>query len=283
MNAGSRDDDAAAQARVATLTGVLDVGAVADRGSVLYAADTEPVATMLAAEALYRDLSVDSTDGDDIKALEENLAALGHGKNLSVDKHFDQATAAAVEDWEEALNRKDPDGIVSVGEVVFLKEPAAVISHRAAVGDKLNIGTPVLSLGTESRVITAMVEVADRGEWAPNTVVQLDWTDEPGTGTVTEVGRDEVDGRLEVTISLGQDAPDLPIGTEVDVVINTAERAGVVTVPVSAVIAGSDGPAVRTVTKDGDAVTHVKLGIVAGGLAEITLGLEAGTKVRLPG
>ena len=263
-----------------TLTGVLEVGAVADRGSVLYLADTEPVVALLAPEALFRDLSTASSDGDDIRALEENLSALGYGSNLTVDRHFDSATGSAVKRWEEALGRESPDGVVSVGEVVFIVEPAAVISRRARVGDKLNVGTPVLTLGTRSMVVTAKVDVADRSKWSPDTVVRLDWADQPGTGTVIEVGKDEVDGQVEVTIALGADAPSVPVGTEVDAEATTAERDGVVTIPVSAVFEGPDGPSVRT--EAGEAAP-VELGIVSGGLAEITEGLKAGTKVRLPG
>jgi peptidoglycan hydrolase-like protein with peptidoglycan-binding domain len=265
--------------RAATLTGVLGAGAVADRGSILYAADTEPVVALLAPEALFRDLDTGSPDGDDIKALEENLSALGYGSGVTVDRHFDGGTAAAVKRWERALGRETPDGIVSVGEVVLLPEPAAVISLRAAVGDKLKVGTPVLTLGTESRVVTARLDVEDRASWALNTVVQIDWAGGPGTGTVTEVGRDEVDGQVEVTIALGPGAPDVPIGTEVDVSTVTAERKGVVTVPVSAIVRGRSGPAVRT----GGSELPVKLGIVSGGLIEITGGVEAGAQVLLPG
>ncbi len=276
-------DQPAEPARAATLTGVMDVGSVAGRGSVLYSADTEPVAALLAPEALYRDLSTVSTDGDDIKALEENLSALGHGAGMTVDRHFDSATASAVKRWEQDLKRLAPDGTVSVGEVVFIPEPAAVISRRAVVGDKLNIGTPVLTLGTQSRVVTAMVDVDSRDDWAAGKVVELHWADRPGTGTVTEVGRDEVGGQLGVTIALGQDAPDVPIGTEVEAWVTTAEKSGVVTVPVSAIVDWADEPAVRLVGKSEDSIVPVKLGIVSGGLAEITEGLKAGTKVRLPG
>jgi hypothetical protein len=111
-------------------------------------------------------------------------------------------------------------------------------------------------------------------------VVRLDWADQPGTGTVIEVGRDEVDGQVEVTIALGADAPSVPVGTAVDAEASTAERDGVVTVPVSAIVEGPDGPSVRD--EDGS-MTPVELGIVSGGLAEITEGLKAGSKVRLPG
>ena len=259
---------------------MLEVGAVADRGSVLYAADTEPVVALLAAEALFRNLSTGSSDGDDIKALEENLAALGYGADLKVDRRYDSATASAVKRWEEALDRASPDGVVSVGEVVFLPQPSAVTSRRANIGDKLNIGTPVLMLGTQSRVVTARVDVEDRERWAVDTVVQLDWADHPGTGTVVEVGRDEADGQIEITIALGDDAPEeVPIGTQVGVTATTAERTGVVTVPVSAIVEGEDGPAVRTA---GGSLVPVKLGIVSGGLAEVTSGLKDGEKVRLP-
>lgn len=266
--------------RAATLTGVLEVGAVADRGSVLYSADTEPVAVLLAPEALFRNLSTGSSDGDDVQALEENLSAMGLGKGLTVDQNFDSATAAAVKKWEESLGRETPDGIVSVGEVVFIPEPATVISRRAGVGDKLNVGTPVLTLGTRSMVVTGKVDVEDRARWAPETVVRLDWDDQPGTGTVIEVGRDEAGGQVEVTIALGSDAPDVPVGTEVGVSATTAERNGVVAVPVSAIVGGPYGPAVRTEIGE---LVPVELGIISGGLAEIAKGLEEGTKVRLPG
>jgi peptidoglycan hydrolase-like protein with peptidoglycan-binding domain len=262
------------------LTGVLEVGAVADRGSVLYAADTEPVAALLAPDALFRDLNISSTDGDDIKALEENLSAFGLGANLTIDRNFDSATASAVKKWEEALGRQEPDGVVSVGEVVFLPEPAAVISRRAGVGDRLNIGTPVLTLGTKSMVVKAKVDVQDRAKWATGTVVRLDWADQPGTGTVIEVGRDEAGGQVEVTIALGAGAPSVPVGTQVDASATTAQQTGVVAVPVSAIVEGPDGPAVRT---EKGALVPVKLGMVSGGLAEITKGLEDGARVRLPG
>ncbi|HEX2054147.1 MAG TPA: peptidoglycan-binding domain-containing protein [Actinomycetota bacterium] len=264
------------------MTSILGVGQLAGRGTVLYTADTEPVVTLLAPDALFRDLSTASADGDDVKALEENLVALGYGAKLKVDRHYDVATAAAVKRWEQDLERKAPDGVVSVGEVVFLHEPAAVVSHRVSVGEKLDAGTSVLSLGTESRVVTISVEVDDREHWALDKVVELDWDRDPKTGTVTEVGREEVEGRVEITISLPQ-PPDVPTGTEVEARVTTAEKNGVVTVPVSAVVEGRNGSSVRLAGKENDDLTPVELGITADGLIEVTSGLQAGQEVRLPG
>lgn len=265
----------------ATLTGILPVGQLAGRGTVLYTADTEPVVALLAPEALFRELSSSSSDGDDVKALEENLAALGY-KGFSVDRHYDAATAAAVRRWEQDLKRKDPDGVVSVGEVVFLKEPAAVVSHRISVGDKVDVGTPVLTLGTESRAVKAKIDVQDRDNWPLDKPVRLDWDREPRTGTVTEVGRDETGGQIEITISLPQ-SPDLPTGTQVEIETTTAERKDAVTVPVSAIVAGPNGPAVRRTGEEGHDLRAVELGVSSNGLIEIVSGVEAGDEVHLPG
>jgi multidrug efflux pump subunit AcrA (membrane-fusion protein) len=66
------------------------------------------------------------------------------------------------------------------------------------------------------------------------------------------------------------------------VVRTIADRAGALAVPVGAVVAGPKGPSVRVVGSGDDRVVPVTLGIVADGWVEVTLGLAAGTKVRLP-
>jgi hypothetical protein len=111
-------------------------------------------------------------------------------------------------------------------------------------------------------------------------VVSLDWAEQPGIGTIIEVGSDEVEGQVEVAMALGSDAPEAPIGTEVGATVTTAERTGVVAVPVAALVEGSDGPAVRGI--DGT-IIPVDLGMVSSGMAEITSGLKVGAKVGLPG
>jgi hypothetical protein len=43
-------------------------------------------------------------------------------------------TDVAVEAWETDLGRADPDGVVKIGDVVFLTEPGDVLGHEASVG-----------------------------------------------------------------------------------------------------------------------------------------------------
>ncbi len=281
-------------APTATLTELLRIGSAAGRGSVLYRADDEPIVVLLAGSdgtPLFRDLSTGS-EGPDVAVLEANLIELGYGRSgmRSADQDFDAATAAAVTAWEEALGRAAPDGVVTVGEVVFLDGQTAVLGHEAAVGDLLESGDSVLVLGAESRVVETDVLAEDAADWPVGTAVTLEWGDDTtSTGTVTEVSRDVVDGEVALVITVDpasdQAAAARPIGSRVDVVRTVAHRDGVVAVPVAAVVQGEDGPAVRVVG-GGDApdrVTPVELGIVDGGWVEVTDGIEAGTEVRLPG
>jgi hypothetical protein len=278
-------DDEPTGSPTATLTELLPIGSTADRGSVLYRADDEPIVALLGATPLFRDLSV-GVEGPDVQALEENLVALGYGNGIDVDQDYDATTAARVRDWEEDLGRTAPDGVVTVGEVVLLDEPAAVLGHEAAVGDLLESGDAVVELGAESRVVEADVTAEDAADWPVGTEVALDWGDggPTGTGVVTEVSRDVVDGEVAIVVTIaGGGGADRPIGSRVDVVRTVAARDGVVAVPVGAIVSGPDGPAVRVVGTGTDRVTSVELGIVEDGWVEVISGLDEGTEVRLPG
>lgn len=275
--------DGGSGSATATLTDLLAVGETATRGSVLYRADDEPIVALLSATPLFRDLRTGIADGPDVQAVEAELQALGY-RGFTVDEHFDAATATAVRRWEEDLGREDPDGVVMVGEVQLLDEPTAVLEHRAQVGDLLEPGDAVLVLGAESRVIEADVEAAEVGAWAVGTVLEVGWADgTTSTGSVVEVGRDVVDSQVEIVVALAEGAgADAPIGSRVDLVRTVAERSGVVAVPVSAVVQGDGGPAVRLVGSRRDRRVDVELGIVDDGWVEVTSGLEVGAAVRLP-
>jgi hypothetical protein len=267
----------------ATLTELLAIGETATRGTVLYRADDEPIVALLVAEPLFRDLAPGVHDGADVLGLEQNLAELGYS-GFTVDDHFDASTAAAVKTWEDDLGREAPDGVVTVGEVVFLDEPTAVLAHEALVGDLLESGDPVLELGAESRVIETDVLAEDAGQWPVGTAVELGWGDgTTSTGAVTEVARDAVAGEvaLVVTIAEGGGA-DRPIGSAAEVVRTVAEREAEVAVPVAAVVEGADGPSVRVIDGTDERLVPVELGLVDGGWVEVTAGLDPGATVRLP-
>jgi hypothetical protein len=285
---GDGDDDGGGEVPSATLTSVLDVGAIAGRGTVLYTADQQPVVALIGDLPAWRTLEEGVDDGADVRQLEENLVALGYGAGIDVDETFTAATAAAVEAWETDLGRAEPDGVVTIGDVVFLTAPGDVLGHEAAVGDTLEAGSPVLTIGSEQRIVVADVDATESGGWAPGSTVELEWADGTTTeGTVIGTGREVTDGRVELTIAVGTGdtgAGERRSGAEATVTLVDARRDGVVAVPVAAVVDDGGSPAVRVAQADGpDHVVPVETGLVADGWVEITAGLDGGEEIRLPG
>jgi Putative peptidoglycan binding domain len=269
----------------ATLTSLLDVGATASRGTVLYTADEQPVVALIGDLPAWRTLEQGVDDGADVRQLEENLVALGYGADLDVDETFTADTAAAVEAWETDLGRAAPDGTVTIGDVVFLTAPGDVLGHEAAVGDTLDAGSPVLAIGSEQRIVVADVDASESGAWTLGSTVELEWADETTTeGTVIGTGRDVTDGQVDLIVAVGTRAGDRRSGAEATVTLVDARREGVVSVPVAAVIDDRGSPAVRVAQADSpDHVVPVETGLVADGWVEIKAGLDGGEEIRLPG
>ena len=272
----------------AILTAMLNVGATADRGTVLYTADDQPVVAMIGDLPAWRTLEQGVDDGADVRQLEENLAALGYGDGLDVDESFTADTAAAVEAWETDLGRAAPDGVVTIGEVVFLTEPGDVAGHDASVGDTLEAGSPVMTIGSEQRMVVADVNAAEAGRWTPGSTVEIGWADETTSrGTVVGTGNEVTEDEVELTVAIGSDdagAGQRRSGAEATVTLVDARRDGVLAVPVAAIVDDGGSPAVRVAQTDGpDRTVPVQTGLVADGWIEITAGLDGGEEIRLPG
>lgn len=265
------------------ITALLDIGAVASRGTELYRADGEPVIALLADVALFRDLAIGISDGPDVRALEQNLVDMGRGDGVTVDDTFDDATASAARAWEEAAGRAAPDGSVTVGEVVLLAGPAVVLVHNTSIGGRVTPGSPVLTVGTQSQVVDAHIDATRIADWTVGSELELRWPDDSlSMGSVVEVGRDESEGQVGMVVALGPQEITRPIGTAVELVHTVAERQGVVAVPVSAVVQGPDGPSVRPAGAGKGKWIKVEPGIVSDRWVEIVNGLDAGTEVALP-
>jgi membrane fusion protein, multidrug efflux system len=286
-DAGPAGDDGG-EVPSAILTSLLDVGATAGRGTELYTADQEPIVALIGDVPAWRSLEEGVADGADVRQLEENLVALGYGVGLDVDEAFTADTAAAVEAWETDLGRAHPDGVVAIGDVVFLTEPGDVLGHEASVGDTLEAGSPVMTIGSEQRIVVADVDAAEAGGWTPGSTVDIEWSDGSATrGTVIGTGREVTDGQVELTVAVGTGdagAGTRRSGAEATITLVDARRDGVLAVPVTAIVDGGGSPAVRVVQESGpDVAVPVETGLVAGGWIEITAGLDGGEEIRLPG
>lgn len=217
------------------------------------------VAAIIGDMQLGRELSVHAQPGEDIRMLEENLAALGYDEGLTVDDIYDEATAEAVARWEADLGN-EADGIVQVGQVVAVPEGATVGDVHVEPGEWAAYGRPLLDLLVTRRVVTAQLPVDDADLLAEGDSVEVELPD--GTtvaGVVTEISTiaraDQASGDtvLDVTIALAAFESELELSAapvEINVVSSVAED--VLAAPVSALLALAEGGyALEVINPDG--------------------------------
>ncbi len=269
----------------ATLTKVAGLGTRVKAGTVLYAADGQPVVALLGDSVFWRDLGVGVGDGEDVRVLEENLAAMGYGGGLTVDSSFTSVTASAVERWQADLGLSDPNGSVTLGAVVAVGSATEVSAQVAQVGDALRTGGVVLTLSSLAQIVAAQVTADAVTAWEPGTAVTLTWSDgTTAAAKVVSMGRDVVDGAVAITVASHKAGAARVSGTPVTVslTIRKAERA--LAVPVAAIRAGkAGGSAVLVLDGSNEREVAVTTGIVAGGWVEVSGGLVEGQEVVLPG
>jgi peptidoglycan hydrolase-like protein with peptidoglycan-binding domain len=155
------------------VTEVATVDDLLEQGAVAYATDGRPAVVLYGDVPLYRELTIDA-EGDDVLLLEQNLSALGYhvaeldddgfpvDEDLVVDGIYDDATAEAVERWQDDLG-VEPTGVVLPTDVVVLAGPSEVTEAIVAVGDRLTPGAPVLNLN-QTATVTAGPSTVTGGE-----------------------------------------------------------------------------------------------------------------------
>jgi peptidoglycan hydrolase-like protein with peptidoglycan-binding domain len=270
------------------LTRVAAAGTDVTRGSVLFHVDEQPVALLLGAVPMYRDLDV-GAEGADVAQLEENLAALGY-TGFTADDEYTSATAEAVEEWQQDLGVASPGGVTGRSEVLFLPAGGRVDAQPAAVGDTLQPGTAVVELTGTAQVVDLEVDQADADLVAAGTAVTVvlpDGTELAGTVESTSVSSsgDSMDAAAaasgeaeDVTVAeIVLTDPDglaaaEPAGTTVDVELAVDSRDGVLTVPVNALLALAEGGyGLELVADDGTtSVVAVETGLFADGRVEVS-------------
>jgi peptidoglycan hydrolase-like protein with peptidoglycan-binding domain len=261
-----------------TVTWLAPAGSTVRRGQSLARVDDQPVVLLYGVLPAYRDLAA-SAEGADVVELETNLKALGYS-GFTVDRQFSAATTAAVKHWQHDLGLAET-GSVGVAQIVYAPGPLRIANPvvrlgSAAPGD-------VLSVTGTTKTVTAAVPVADAG-WASAGVAV---TIADGiAGKVTAVATpaaDESGGPATVTVTIAvadQKALTQDLGT-VSVRYTAEQRDGVLTVPVSALLALSEGGYGVELADGG--IVAVKTGMFAGGRVEISgTGLTEGTSVRVP-
>ncbi|MFE5333347.1 peptidoglycan-binding protein [Embleya sp. NPDC056575] len=145
-------------------------GAVVERGKPVYAVDEQPVPLLYGSTPLYRDLSADM-DGQDVRVVEDNLAALGY-TGFTVDDHYTSGTADAVRKWQRDLGIPDT-GVLGPGRAVVAPGARRVATVAATPG-RAAPGPVLTWTGTERTVaVDLSVQYEDLVRTGTKATVQL--------------------------------------------------------------------------------------------------------------
>jgi peptidoglycan hydrolase-like protein with peptidoglycan-binding domain len=276
-----------------TLTALPAVGSTVERGQAIYRVDDTPVVLLYGTLPAYRTLAPD-TEGADVEQLENNLAALGYS-GFTVDKKYTAATATSVKRWQKALGLPET-GTVEQGRIYYATGAVRVDSQVAAVGDGVAPDAPVLKYTGSARLITVSLDVADQRlavRDAPVTVTLPDGKTVPGTIAAAQTVVVPADGSsgsedtttVDVTVTVAdQDALAAFDQASVRVAFTASQRENVLTVPVAALLALSEGGyGVEVVKGTATEVVAVETGLFADGRVEVSgTGLDEGMTVGMP-
>ncbi|MCT2593507.1 peptidoglycan-binding protein [Streptomyces sp. N2-109] len=281
-----------------TVTWLPRPGATISIGEPVLNVDGRKVPLLYGGTPLFRELKP-GVEGPDVRQLESSLSRLGY-VGFTVDDEYTFKTAQALKRWQKHLGLKET-GTLDAGDAVVARGKVRVVSLEAQPGQTLQPGATVMQYTGTERQISIDLDTKKQKLVHKNDKVTVTLPDAARvTGTITSVGTvatregsgdDQGDGdsKSVIKVTVGVDRKDRDRlgtydGAPVDVGITSVAKKGVLTVPISALLALAEGGyGVEVVDNDRPRVVAVKTGLFARGRVEITgEGLEQGDKVGVP-
>jgi peptidoglycan hydrolase-like protein with peptidoglycan-binding domain len=193
----------------------------------------------------------DPASGTDVLQLETALVSLGYDAQgtLIADGVYTAETNQAVLAFQ-ADTGLEQDGIINLGEVVFLPGAVRIINQLTTLGSGVGEGSPVLGISLTEKVVRIDLPADEQGLLSvgdPVIVEMPDNTEVPATvvfvsQTATPAPNDWEPATFEVLV--GFDDPTVAEGLDqapVDVVVVSDSVENVMAVPVSALVALLEG------------------------------------------
>jgi hypothetical protein len=272
-----------------TVTGLPQTGEVIGAGDHLMEVDGRPVVVMAGTRPMWRPFFDGMDDGPDVEQLEGELSRLGLFEG-DPDETFDDDTAVAVEDWRAEIGLPEGDTI-ELGRIVFLPSEVRVGAIGAEVGQVLGVGTPVMEVTERSQEVVLELDPDELNlvETGMAVIVVLP-DDREIPGRVSEIGRaarplsPEPDAPIIIDVIVTVEGSNIDLDqAPVDVEVETDRAAGVLAVPVRALVSLSGGGyAVEVDRGDRTELVGVEIGEFAEGLVEVRGPVQEGDLVVIP-
>ncbi|KPM52910.1 peptidoglycan-binding protein [Frankia sp. R43] len=268
-----------AQQQSGVLTWIAAPGTTVKIGQPVYTVDSRPVILLHGTATPYRTLAT-GTLGPDVKELETSLKNLGY-TGFTVDETFDAATASAVRVWQ-AKSGLPVTGTVPPDQIFVHDGDIRVALQVIPAGSRLGLqpNQQVITYSGATQVASIPLDVS---------LQHLVHTGDPATvtlptgqrldGTVRSVGAVaqtiEEQDKTFITVIVSFDDPSALAGgfdsSPVTLAIVTGQRANVLTVPITALLANPDGGYAVQAVRDGRLTfVPVTIGMFAGGKVEIS-------------
>ncbi len=272
-----------------TYTEIAGEGDIVEQGDVLYRTDNRPTVLLYGDLPVYRTMASGDV-GTDVAQLQAALISLGFDEEDLPMGTFDVTTIEAVVAWQ-ASTGAHTDGVVNLGEIVFLPNSIRVGDVVESLGDPAMNGSPVLMTSASSTFVIVELSTTDQSLVEVGDAVEVELPDETVVAaTVTSIGtvaqaNQAGESFFEMVVTI--DDPEATIGIDeapVDVAIVSDSASNVLAVPVTALLALSEGGyAVEVVEGGATRLVAVETGLFAGGLVEVTAsGLSADDVIVVP-
>jgi peptidoglycan hydrolase-like protein with peptidoglycan-binding domain len=292
---------AASAAPSGVVTALPSPGSVIVPGAALYRVNDRPVVLLRGDLPAWRPFEAGMTPGDDVRQLEQNLAAFGMFRGAA-DAAFTTATADAVRAWQKAIG-VERTGRIDRTAILFSDHDLRVTSATAALGAEVAAGTELYRVSAADKVVDLDLKLADQQLAAVGNAVGITLPDgTTTTGSIATVGEpveraadpaatDAAAGGtfvVPVTVTLADQGVVAAFPrASVSVQFSNTLAEGVLTVPVEALVAlDADSFAVETPATTGEAAVRriaVALGAFASGRVQITGdGITEGLPVVVP-
>jgi peptidoglycan hydrolase-like protein with peptidoglycan-binding domain len=275
------------------------VDGIVDLGEVVFLPGPAQVLDVLAtpgsqAASVVSIATGDPASGADVRQLEEALVNLGFDADgaLVADGIYTSETTQALLAFQEATGLEQ-DGIVDLGEVIFLPGAVRVTTQLATKGSWVSAGTALLGVSLSDKVVRVDLPADEQGLLAVGdavTVEMPDLTEVPAIVVfVSQTATPSANGPATFEVRIELNDPTVAAGLDeapVDVIVVSDSVQDVMAIPVSALVALLEGGYAVEVDTGGGRIQLVAVEVGFFGsnnmIAITSTELEPGDRVVVP-